>query len=155
MMTAKWNRFVWGGAVSVLLLTGCETPQGLVAKRIRQEGAFFASLPEDAQERLTQARLEVGDPMTAAWIVYGEPTRRYERNTETGTTQVWSYCKLDSQPVDQFTPVYYPVAGRRGMTQWQADFQLQRSYLYDRNEYLRIEFKDGTVIAIETQTPQP
>ena len=150
MMTKlNWLCCGLGGALAGLMLTGCETPQGQIEKRIQHEHAFFETLPGDTQERLQNGQLQIGDSLMAAWIVYGPPTRTYERITEVSTNEVWSYSTVDAMPVDQFNSVHYPVLGRRGGTVWETDFQLQRSYLYDRNEYLRIEFRENTVLAID------
>ena len=151
MMTAKLNWLCCGlgGALVGLMLTGCESTQGQIGKRIQHEHAFFETLPEETQVRLQNGHIQIGDPMMAVWIVYGPPTRTYERITEESTNLVWSYCTVDSTPVDQFNSVHYPVLGRHGGAVWTTDYQLQRSYLYDRNEYLRIEFSNDSVVAID------
>jgi len=138
-----------GGALSVLFLAGCGTTLSPIEQRIQKEFALFETLPEDTQERLRNGKLEIGDSMDSAWIVYGKPTKSYERLTETSANLVWSYSTTEMQPVDQFESTYYPVAGRRGVTRWSSDFQLQRSYMAERNENLRIEFREGKVIAID------
>ena len=150
-MTTKLSWLCCGfcGALTVLVLTGCETAQGQIGKRIQHEFAFFETLPVETQERLQNGVLQVGDPMMSAWIVYGPPTRTYEHITEVSTNEVWSYCTVDALPVDQFQSVHYPVHSRHGRTVWETDFQLQRSYLYDRNEYLRIELHENTVRSID------
>ena len=143
-----------GGVLSVLFLVGCGATLSPIEQRIQKEYALFMELPEDTQERLRSGRLEIGDSMDAAWIVYGKPTKSYERLTETSANLVWSYSTTELQPIDQFETTYYPVAGRRGVTRWAAEPQLQRSYLADRNENVRIEFREGKVIAIDFIRPQ-
>ena len=121
------------------------------------EGFFeelFSELPEDTQARLRNGILEVGDPADAAWIVYGEPSHTFERVTETSTNTVWAYSTTETHPVDHFDQVYYPTTGQRGITRMQSDFVLQRSYLYSRTDYLRIEFNDGKVVGIDRMTSQ-
>jgi len=142
-----------GGVLSVLFLAGCGTTLSPIEQRIQKEYAFFAALPEDEQERLRGGRVEIGDSMDAAWIVYGKPTKSYERLTEASVNMVWSYSTTELHPVDQFETTYYPVTGRRGVTRWSSDLQLQRSYLHDRSENLRIEFREGKVIAIDLINP--
>jgi len=148
-MREGWLLWGLGAALSGAFLTGCETSQQAIAKRIRQDHAFFASLPEDAQERLQGGQLQVGDSTHAAWIVYGEPTRTYERITVAATNLVWSYRSTDMIPMSQFHTVHYPVRGRYGGTYWASDLVLQNTYLYSSSEYLRIEFNDNKVIAID------
>jgi len=155
-MMTKRKGLRWGlgvGMLSALFLNGCGTTQDLIERRIQHESAFFAELPEPTQERLRNGQLEVGDDLNAAWIVYGEPTYIHERVTESSTITVWSYSTVETHPVDQFDQVYYPTAGRRGITHMQSDFLLQRSYLHSRNDYLRIELSEGKVIAIDRLKP--
>ena len=148
MKTRGW---FWGAgtALSILLLAGCGATLSPIEQRIQQEYAFFAELPEDTQARLRSGRFEIGDSTDAARIVYGEPTRVYDRLTETSANVVWSYSSSEMTPVDQFEQVHYPVVGRHGRTSMASDFLLQRSYLHRRNEFVRIEFRDGKVIAID------
>ena len=151
----KWICFFVGvgGVLSVLLLAGCATKLELIEQRIQEEAEFFATLPVDAQERLREGRLEIGDSLDAARIVYGVPTRRYERITEAGSSMVWSYKNADLYPYDQYEAVQYPVGTRRGV-RWVTDFQLHRSYMIDHSEYLRIEFRDGKVVVIDFIKPE-
>ena len=155
-MSVKRGWLSWGlcGALAAALVAGCETGQGAIAKRIRKDEAFFAALPEDDQERLRGGRLEVGDPLEAARIVYGEPTQTHEHVTAAGTNLVWSYRMTEIEPVSDFYPVAYPVARRHGRSYWATDFVWQRSYLYGSREFLRIEFNDGRVVAIDLVRPR-
>ena len=139
--------------LAALLLAGCETPQGAIAKRIEKEHVFFAGLPEDTQERLRNGQLQVGDPMEAARIVYGAPARTHERITATATNRVWSYMTTEVAPMDGFCPVSYPVVRQHGRPYWATDLAWHRSYLYSSSEYLRIEFRDNTVVAIDLIRP--
>jgi len=153
MKERDWFFAGLGGALSVLFLAGCGATLTPIEKRIQKEYALFAALPEDTQERLRIGRLEIGDSIDAARIVYGKPTKSYERFTETSTNTVWSYFTTELQPIDQFETAYSPITGRRGVTRWAAEPQLQRSYLADRSENLRIEFREGKVIAIDFIKP--
>lgn len=154
MRKQNWVFTGLGGALAVVLMAGCGTTLSPIEKRIQKDYALFATFPEDTQDRLRSGRFEVGDSMDAAVFVYGKPTKAYERATETSSNIVWSYTTLELQPVDQFETVYSPVTGRRGVTRWAAETQLQRSYLADRNETLRIEFREGKAISIDFIKPQ-
>ena len=138
------------GVLAVALLSGCATsPEAAIAKRIQREQAFFMTLPEDEQERLRDGRLEIGDSAEAARIVYGAPSRAHERITAEAKTLVWSYTREDMLPMDGFLPVSYLAVGRQGRPYWGTDFMWHRSYQYTVSEYLRIEFFDNKVIAID------
>lgn len=138
----------------VMFMMGCLSNAEWIEKRIAERQDYFTTLPAETQTRIRSGRLQVGDTADDAWLVYGAPTRVYNRLTATSTNEVWSYVTTDIQPVDEFRPVYYPIMSR-GQTYWAVDHVLQRSYIYDRNEYLRIELNNKKVIAIEnTGLPQ-
>ncbi|MEI7945894.1 MAG: hypothetical protein WCJ02_04330 [bacterium] len=130
-------------------LTGCLTMEQLIAKRIAAKADYFASLPAESQERLRKGHLQIGDAEDAAWIVFGSPSRRSIRVTAGSTNTVWSYVMTEAQPVDELHPVAYPIMTRRGHMIWGTDYQYYRSYVYERNEYLRIEFNNNKVSAID------
>jgi len=131
------------------LLTGCLTLEERIAKRITAKADYFASLSVENQERLRKGQLQIGDAEEAAWIVFGPPTRRSTRMTAGSTNMVWSYVMTEAQPVDELRPVAYPLATRRGNMVWGTDYQYYRSYVYERNEYLRIEFSNNKVSSID------
>ena len=131
------------------LLTGCLTLEELIAKRIAAKADYFASLPAESQERLRKGHLQIGDTEDAAWIVFGSPTRKSTHTTAGSTNIVWSYVMIEAQPIDELHPVSYPITTRRGHTVWGTDYQYYRSYVYERNEYLRIEFNNNKVSSID------
>ena len=131
------------------LLAGCLTLEERIAKRITAKADYFASLSAESQERLRKGHLQIGDAEEAAWIVFGPPTRRSTRMTSGSTNTVWSYVMTEAQPIDELHPVAYPITTRRGHTVWGTDYQYYRSYVYERNEYLRIEFSNNKVSAID------
>lgn len=139
--------FVFAGLM--LVWTGCLSNAELIAKRIQEKADFFTTLPAADQDRLKNGILAAGDPSTAAWIVYGNPTRTYQKITASATNLVWSYSMQESQPVDELRPVYIPMTDRTGRPFWAPDFQMQRNYYHDRYEYLRIEFKGDKVDSIQ------
>lgn len=131
------------------LLTGCLTLEEQIAKRIAARADYFASLPAEGQERLRKGILQIGDAEEAAWIVFGPPTRKSTRTTAGSTNTVWSYVLTEAQPIDELHPVAYPITTRRGHVFWTTDYQYSRSYIYERNEYLRIEFNNSKVSSID------
>ena len=154
MKVRNWIFAGVGGALSVLLLAGCATKLELIEQRIQKEPEFFASLPEDTQERLREGRLEIGDSMEATRIVYGVPMHTHARITEAGTNTIWSYKTLDAKPAEHHVAVRYPVSTRYGGTRWVTDFQTQHSLVFDYSEYMRIEFRDGKVVVIDFINPE-
>lgn len=138
-----------GSVVLCTLLTGCLTLEERIAKRITAKADYFASLPAERQECLRKGQLQIGDAEDAAWIVYGSPTRKLTRTVAGATNTVWSYVLIEAQPIDELRPVAYPISTRHGHVLWTTDYQFNRSYSYERNEYLRIEFNNKKVSAID------
>lgn len=138
-----------GCFVICALLTGCLTLEERIAKRIEARADYFASLPAEGQERLRKGHLQIGDAEEAAWIVFGPPTRKSTRTTAGSTNTVWSYVMTEAQPIDELHPVAYPITTRQGHVFWTTDYQYHRSYIYERNEYLRIEFNNHKVSSID------
>jgi hypothetical protein len=134
----------------VALLTGCMTLEERIAKRIEARAGFFATLPVENQERLRKGQLQIGDSEDAAWIVYGSPTRIATRQTLGSTNVIWSYVLTEAQPVDELRPVAYPLTSPHGRVIWTTDYRYYRSYVYEAREYLRIEFNNKRVCAIDT-----
>ena len=138
-----------GSVALCALLTGCLTLEERIAKRITVKADYFASLPAERQERLRKGQLQIGDTEDAAWIVFGSPTRKSTHTTVGSTNIVWSYVLTEAQPIDELRPGFYPIVMRRGHVIWTTDYQYNRSYIYERNEYLRIEFNNNKVSSID------
>jgi len=132
------------------LVTGCMTLEERISKRIEARADFFATLPVESQERLRKGQLQIGDSEDAAWIVHGPPTRISTRQMQGSTNVIWSYVMTEAMPVDEVHPVAYPVATRGGHVFWATDYHAYRSYVYEKREYLRIEFNNKIIIAIDS-----
>ncbi len=130
-----------------LLLTaaGCATPEA----RINRHGDLFATFPPEVQAKVRQGIVQLGYTADMVYLAAGRPRHTQQRIDETGTTQIWRYTAYRWHS----SPPYW----RRwpGGPWWDAP-----PYGWDeREEYdvLRIEFRDGRVVAIEqiTDTPVP
>lgn len=138
------------GAVILLTMAGCATPRA----RIRRNPQIFESLAPQVQKQVEAGTIEIGFPKKAVFLALGKPDRTYERTTDEGTTRIWSYVR--SRPAyrglwDPYYPHHVLVTTAHG-TYWH-DTTLTGGLWYDyaerEYEYLRIEFKDGEVAAIE------
>jgi len=134
----------------VALLSGCMTFEERISKRIEARADFFSALPVESQERLRKGQLQIGDSEDAAWIVHGPPSRISTRQTPGSTNVIWSYVMTEAQPVDELRPVAYPFRSPHGRVLWTTDYNYYRSYVYEAREYLRIEFNNKRVCAIDT-----
>ncbi len=137
--------------LSALMLAGCLTQQQLIARRISEKQCFFDALPPEGQERLRQGKVAAGDSVEAAWIVYGEPDRKFIKVTGTATNEIWSYSSYDFDRFDRPRPIYHPVMSSSGRTIWQADYIWTPETQYQAYEYLRIEFEDKRIKGYEAE----
>ena len=126
-------------------LVGCSTP----AACIKSNQALFDTFPPDVQERVREGNIDMGYTKDMVYIAKGDPDRRYARETALGETEVWAY--VDTYTTTERQRVEGPFRYRdvdgsyRTMrdTIW-VDVQQRNEY-----EYLRVEFKNGIVVAIE------
>ncbi len=137
--------------ICVTLLAGCLTQKQLVAKRIQQKQSFFDSLLPEKQERLRKGEVYTGDSKDAAWIVYGDPDRKFTKVSGTSTNEIWSYSDYEFDRFDRARPIYHPVRGPGGRTIWHTDYIWTSDTGYQVYEYMRIEFENGRIKGYETE----
>lgn len=138
-------------ALALALLAGCLSQSQLIDKRIGEKTGFFAALPPEKQHEIRLGVLSAGDPVDAAWIIYGNPDRKFKKVTGTTTNEVWSYLSSDVSYVDSARPVYRPVRSSNGRLIWQRDYIWSTDTYHNPYEYLRIEFQDGRVLSLEAE----
>lgn len=153
MNTKRVSCLLAAGALCALVVAGCATRGELIARRIGEKAAFFASLPPEKQNQLRAGKVVPGDTRDAVWIAYGNPDRMFQRVSGTGTNEVWSYLSDDVSYIDSPQPVYHPVRLSRGRTLWCYDTVWATDVYHHPYEYLRIEFHEGKIIALETPVP--
>jgi hypothetical protein len=139
--------------VSSLLLAGCATQRELIERRIGEKAAFFAELEPEKQQRLRDGQIAAGDARDAAWIVYGEPDRIFQKVTGSSTNELWSYISYDASTLDAPRPVYHPVKACSGRTYWRRSTVWSTDVYHHPYEYLRIEFENGRVLSFESEQP--
>jgi len=137
--------------LSGLLLAGCLTQQQLIEQRIHKKQTFFDSLPPEKQERLRLGEVYTGDSAEAAWIVYGNPDRKFTKVTGSTTNEIWSYSSYEFDRFDQARPIYHPVYTSRGRTIWQSDYIWTSDTQYRVYEYMRIEFENNRIKGYEEE----
>lgn len=137
--------------VIALAVAGCLTQQQLIERRIAQKADYFSKLPAENQQRLRAGFVLSGDDSDAVWIVYGRPDRVFQKMTTAGTNEVWSYVAQEAVLYDEPRPVYFPVLGPNGRTVWRAETLWAPRTFHSPYEYLRIEFHEGRVTAVESE----
>ena len=131
----------------VLALVGCATPES----RIRRHPDMFASFPTNVQANVRSGIVDVGYTPDMVYVALGRPARVIERTAAEGRFEIWVYTDITYST--QFEPIEttYWYRTHRG------DLRLARDWSWvdvrQRHEYeiLRVEFKDGKVLAIETK----
>jgi hypothetical protein len=127
------------------LLSACSSPSGRISKNVE----VFAEFPPAIQEKVRKGKVELGFTEDMVFIARGKPDREYVRQTQTGTSRVWSYVDftywVDRQRVAGEFQVRDPGGGYRTVKDsvW-VDVRQEREL-----EKVRIEFRDGRVVAIE------
>ncbi len=139
--------------LAATLLAGCLTREQIVAQRIAAKQEFFNTLPAEEQERLRAGKLRSGDSVEAAWIIYGDPDRRFTRVEGSVTNEIWSYADYEIERFDHPRAAYHPVRGAGGRMIWQSGYIWRSDTTYHVYEYLRIEFEENRVKRFEEEKP--
>ena len=135
-------------ALAVLSLAGCST----VNSRIKEKSATFQSLDAEAQEKLRQSIIEIGNSFDMVYIALGQPDEKVERTTAAGKEEVWVYRTYTQEWAGQGHAyygrrmLYEPRSGRYYMYWVPVYADYYNEHAEDR---LRVTFKDGKVTVIE------
>ncbi len=137
----KYKRQLIPVLLVLLWCVGCSTP----GRRIARYPELFESFPPAVQGKVREGEIGVGFTKEMVYLALGAPDRSYARETESGVSEVWTYSRTYSTqapfPYHYYAWPYYhtPRMGYR---------YYQRSYTY-----LRVEFRDDQVQAIERLHP--
>jgi hypothetical protein len=134
--------------LAFVLLAGCST----INSRIKDNAAYFNSLPIESQERLRKGVVEVGDTSEMVFIAMGAPNEKRSSRSATRDAETWIY-KIHYQDW-----VGRAFIGYRRVVVY--DEKTKRSYVYREPVYediyrerteerIRVEFSRGVVTAIE------
>jgi len=125
---------------TVVLLTGCSsTPDSRIAKNQRD----FSQYPAEVQQKIRAGQVDIGFTPEMVRLALGEPTRQFNRQTETGTVELWVYH--DNSP--RFSiGLGFGSYGRHSGTSVGVSTSTGG---YDPEEKMRVEFRDARVTAVE------
>ena len=126
-------------AVLVALMAACtSTPE----KRIARNPEVFAGFPEDVQENVRAGVIQIGYNKDMVRLAVGEPDRISTRQREGEVLDIWTYMGV------YFTSETYRVRdfGRFSTLDQNIIVDRTSQQSYDR---MRVEFRDGKVMAIE------
>ena len=79
-------------AVAAFGFAGCATP----TTRINQQPELFASYTPEQQDLIKQGKVAIGFDMDAVRLALGAPDHVRTRETNDGTSQIWSYVTYET-----------------------------------------------------------
>jgi hypothetical protein len=134
--------------LATALAAGCNS----VDQRIREKEAVFSTLPAADQEALRQGHVKVGYSEDMAYIALGKPDEVRNQVTDQGKSTVWTYLSYWEEYAGErhlgFRRQVY--LDRKTGRAHVALVPIHASVYRERvQEVLRVEFKDGKIIAIE------
>jgi hypothetical protein len=126
--------------LSLVFLAGCaSTPD----RRIGQAQAEFNQLPPTVQQQIRAGQVDIGFTETMVWMALGEPSRKVERVSAQGVTQVWYYARNAPRMSFGFGVGSY---GRRSAFGTSVSTSTGG---YHDDEAMRVEFVGGRVARVE------
>jgi hypothetical protein len=123
----------------LILLAGCATPES----RIADNRTAFERYSPEVQQKIKSREVDVGFTPEMVVMALGEPARKFMRKTEAGDTEVWSYH--DDSP--KFSFGLGIGSGGRGSSVGGGVGVSTGGY--DPDEKIRVEFRGGTVTAVD------
>lgn len=150
-MKARFAAGMAGWLAGLLLTAGCATTP---ASRIRAQPELFASFPAETQEQIRAGRVAIGYTEDMVRMALGAPDRVFRREAASGATIVWSYS--DSLPITRYdyVPITHTAHDSRGRLQTYPNWMMVDRTVWHEIERMRLDFRDGRVVAIETETPR-
>jgi len=121
---------------AAVLLAACSSP----ASRIDDKKSVYESYPPEVQQKLAAGQVDIGYTQEQAQIALGEPRRRFNRTTATGSEEVWSYSTRTGPSFG------FGLGGGSGNVGGGIGLS---TYGNNADEKMRVVFVDGKVTAIE------
>ena len=128
---------------ALLLAGGCatSTPQ----TRISKHREAYRGFPSEVQRKISAGVVDMGFTTEMVLLALGEPNREFSRQTENGTAEVWVYH--DNSP--RVSVGFGFGIGSYGRHSSSSVGISTSTGGYDRDERMRVEFRDGYVTEIE------
>jgi hypothetical protein len=127
---------------------GCQT----VDTRIKEKPAVFASVDKETQEKIKQGIIGIGYTEDMVYLALGTPDQIRESVTADSRTLIWIYNSYTNYYDSSFmmsyyrAPYYYPYPYRPYAYYYPA---FANGYYSEKEERIRVTFKDGKVAAID------
>jgi hypothetical protein len=128
-------------ATVLLLMAGCVSTES----RISRHQAAFDAWPAEVRDKVRAGRVDVGFNQEMVQVALGDADRKSARTTAAGTEEVWAY--FDHRPKFSFG---LGMGVAAGSTAYGGGVVVGDSGFRD-DEFLRVIFEGGRVVAIETR----
>lgn len=135
-------------ATSLGFLVGCQT----VESRIKEKPEVFASVDQVTQDKIKQGIIDLGYTEDMVYLALGAPDQKRESVSSAGRSVTWVYNTYytryeGSQMFGYHRRVYYDPYVKTYRVYYQPVFN--DVYREDKEERIRIVFKDGKATVIE------
>jgi hypothetical protein len=135
-------------ATSLGFLVGCQS----VESRIKEKPEVFASVDRATQEKIKQGIIDLGYTEDMVYLALGTPDQKRESVSADGRNVTWVYNTYytryeGNQMYGYHRRVYYDPHVRTYRVYYQPVFT--EVYSEDKEERIRIVFKDGKASVIE------
>ncbi len=138
-------------AGSALLFSACST----VSSRIVSKQQVFASATPEQQKLVREGRIALGFTPDLVLIALGKPDRISARADRSGSTEIWTYYTI-SPDSHSFDYLPGPPLGYHPRSRFYGGYHPYSPYSSfhssRRDLFMRVTFKDGTVISFETNS---
>jgi hypothetical protein len=131
--------FLLALAAAALLAACSSTPD----ERIAKNPGAFDQYPVEVQQKIRAGQVEVGFAPGMVLLAWGQPSRVFNRQSETGVAEVWVYH--DNKPQFSFGVGVGSYNNGSGGSVGVGT----STGGYDPEEKMRAEFRDGKVVAVE------
>ena len=129
-------------------LTGCQT----VDDRIKQKPEVFAAVDKATQDKIKQGIIDLGYTEDMVYLALGAPDQKRETVSATGRTVTWIYSTYyDRYDGAQFAGYHRSVYFDPYLGAYRVYYRpvYAESYSQEKQERIRIVFKDGKASVIE------
>jgi len=135
-------------AASLGFLAGCQT----VNDRIQQKPEVYAKLDPTTQDKVKQGIIELGFTEDVVYIALGAPDQKRESITAAGKTTTWLYnTYYDRYDGNVFAGYHRSVYFDPYLRAYRVYYRpvYADTYREEKEERIRVVFKDGKVAVIE------
>jgi hypothetical protein len=135
-------------ATAILGLAGCQS----VESRIKEKPEAFAQVDKATQDKIKQGIIDLGFSEDLVYLALGAPDQKRESVTATGNTTSWIYNTYydrydGSVHAGYHRQVYFDPYLRTYRVYYRPVFA--ETYVTEKEERIRVVFKDGKVSVIE------